>query len=84
MSLVGPRPALFNQEDLLELRHRSGADTLRPSISGWAQVSGRDALSIQEKATLDEEYLHKQSFLFDLWILILMVRKVFKSEGIQH
>jgi exopolysaccharide biosynthesis polyprenyl glycosylphosphotransferase len=84
MSLVGPRPALFDQEDLLELRRRSGADTLRPGISGWAQVRGRDELSVKEKAALDEEYLQKQSFLFDLWILILTVDKVFKSEGIQH
>ena len=84
MSLVGPRPALLDQEDLLELRRRSGADTLRPGISGWAQVRGRDELSVQEKAALDGEYLQKQSFLFDLWILILTVGKVLKSEGIQH
>jgi O-antigen biosynthesis protein WbqP len=84
MSLVGPRPALFDQEDLLELRRLSGADTLRPGISGWAQVRGRDELSVQEKAALDGEYLQKQSFIFDLWILILTVHKVFTSEGIQH
>ena len=84
MSLVGPRPALFNQDDLIALRRQSGVDTLRPGITGWAQVRGRDALSTKEKATLDEYYLRNRSFLFDLKILILTVLNVLKSEGIQH
>jgi len=84
MSLVGPRPALFNQDDLIALRRESGVDTLRPGITGWAQVRGRDALSTKEKATLDEYYLRNRSFLFDLKILILTVLNVLKSEGIQH
>jgi O-antigen biosynthesis protein WbqP len=84
MSLVGPRPALFNQEDLAALRHRSGADTLRPGITGWAQVRGRDTLTVEEKAALDAEYFRNRSFLLDLKILFLTVFKVLKSEGIKH
>ena len=84
MSLVGPRPALFNQDDLVALRRQSGVEALRPGITGWAQVRGRDDLSIEKKAALDAEYLRKRSFLFDLRILILTVFQVLKSEGIQH
>jgi O-antigen biosynthesis protein WbqP len=84
MSLVGPRPALFNQEDLIALRRRSGVEALRPGITGWAQVCGRDGISTEEKATLDAEYLRKRTFLFDLRILFLTVFKVLQSEGIQH
>jgi O-antigen biosynthesis protein WbqP len=84
MSLVGPRPALFNQVDLVALRRESGVEALRPGITGWAQVRGRDDLSIAEKAALDAEYLRKRSFLFDLRILILTAFQVLKSEGIQH
>jgi O-antigen biosynthesis protein WbqP len=84
MSLVGPRPALFNQEDLVALRRESGVQALRPGITGWAQVRGRDDLSIAKKAALDAEYLQKRSFLFDLRILMLTALKVLKSEGIRH
>jgi O-antigen biosynthesis protein WbqP len=84
MSLVGPRPALFNQDDLVALRRESGVEVLRPGITGWAQVRGRDDLSISEKAALDAVYLRKRSFLFDLRILFLTALKVLKSEGIQH
>jgi O-antigen biosynthesis protein WbqP len=84
MSLVGPRPALFNQGDLFALRQRSGAADLRPGLTGWAQVGGRDSLSTEEKAALDAEYLQKRSFLFDLRILMLTVFKVLKSEGVRH
>jgi O-antigen biosynthesis protein WbqP len=84
MSLVGPRPALFNQDDLAALRRQSGAGALLPGITGWAQVRGRDGLSVSEKAALDAEYLQKRSFLFDLRILMLTVLKVLKSEGIRH
>jgi O-antigen biosynthesis protein WbqP len=84
MSLVGPRPALFNQDDLVALRRGSGVEALRPGITGWAQVCGRDGIPIEEKAALDEEYLRKRTFLFDLRILFLTLFKVLKSEGIQH
>jgi O-antigen biosynthesis protein WbqP len=84
MSLVGPRPALFNQDDLIALRRESGVEALRPGVTGWAQVCGRDGISIQEKAALDAEYLRKRTFLFDLRILVLTVFKVLNSEGIQH
>lgn len=84
MSLVGPRPALFNQNDLIALRRESGVEILRPGVTGWAQVKGRDTLSIEEKAALDKHYLHNRSFLFDLEILILTAFKVLKAEGIRH
>ena len=84
MSLVGPRPALFNQDDLVALRRQSGVDALRPGITGWAQVRGRDALSTKEKEVLDKYYLENRSFLFDLKILMLTILKVLKSEGIKH
>jgi O-antigen biosynthesis protein WbqP len=84
MSLVGPRPALFNQDDLIALRRESGVEALRPGVTGWAQVCGRDGLSITDKAALDAEYLRKRTFLFDLRILFLTVFKVLQSEGIQH
>ncbi len=84
MSLVGPRPALFNQDDLIALRRLSGVERLRPGITGWAQVKGRDTLSIGEKAALDEYYFQNRSFLFDLGILLLTALKVLKSEGIRH
>lgn len=84
MSLVGPRPALFNQLDLAALRQQSGVDALRPGITGWAQVRGRDNLAVEEKAALDAAYYQNRSFLLDLEILILTVSKVLKSEGIKH
>lgn len=84
MSLVGPRPALFNQGDLMALRRSSGAADLRPGLTGWAQVGGRDSLSTVEKAALDADYFRKRSFLFDLRIIILTIPKVLKSEGVQH
>ena len=84
MSLVGPRPALFNQDDLIDLRRLSGVEGLRPGVTGWAQVKGRDALSSAQKAALDEYYLQNRSFLLDLRILMLTGFKVLKSEGIKH
>lgn len=84
MSFVGPRPALYNQFDLIEIRTRNGIDTLLPGITGWAQVNGRDELTINEKVDFDREYLEKQSFLFDVHILFLTILKVFKREGISH
>lgn len=84
MSFVGPRPALYNQFDLIEMRTQLGVDTLLPGITGWAQINGRDELSLRDKVNLDGEYLRRQSFYFDQYILFLTVLKVFKREGISH
>lgn len=84
MSLVGPRPALYNQDDLIALRKQAGVDSLVPGITGWAQVNGRDELSIHAKVKFDIEYLHKQSFWFDLKILCLTILKVIKRADITH
>lgn len=84
MSFVGPRPALFNQEDLIALRIQYGVDDLVPGLTGWAQVNGRDELSIPIKLKYEIEYLHKQSFLFDLKILYLTVLKVVSRVGVSH
>jgi O-antigen biosynthesis protein WbqP len=84
MSFVGPRPALFNQEDLIALRTEKGVDKLLPGVTGWAQVNGRDKLSIPEKVDLDEEYLNHQSFWFDLKILWITLLKVIRRENVSH
>ena len=84
MSFVGPRPALFNQEDLILLRKKYGVDKVLPGITGWAQVNGRDELSIPKKVKLDEEYLTKQSFLFDIKILLITFLKVIKHDNVSH
>jgi O-antigen biosynthesis protein WbqP len=84
MSFVGPRPALFNQDDLMELRRKAGVDRLRPGLTGWAQVNGRDELSISDKVALEADYLARRSFLFDLYILWLTVLKVVRASGISH
>ncbi|MFM8315483.1 MAG: sugar transferase, partial [Deltaproteobacteria bacterium] len=84
MSFVGPRPALFNQEDLIALRTEKGIHILKPGITGWAQINGRDELPIPEKVSLDEYYLIHRSFLFDLKILGLTFFKVIKKEGVSH
>jgi len=84
MSFVGPRPALFNQEDLIALRTQYGVDKLVPGLTGWAQVNGRDELPIPDKVKLDVEYLHQQSFWIDVKIILLTFVKVMKSDGIQH
>jgi len=84
MSFVGPRPALFNQKDLLELRTSKNVHTLIPGITGWAQVNGRDDLPIPAKVALDEYYLNHCSFIFDLYIIFLTVIKVVKKEGVSH
>ena len=84
MSFVGPRPALFNQNDLINLRSTYGVEKILPGLTGWAQVNGRDDLPIIEKVNRDVEYLQKHSFLFDLKILWLTVLKVFKKDGISH
>ena len=84
MSLVGPRPALHNQEDLISLRTDAGVHDLVPGITGLAQVSGRDELSIETKVDIDKHYLERKSFMFDLYIIWLTVLKVFKRDGISH
>jgi O-antigen biosynthesis protein WbqP len=84
MSFVGPRPALFNQEDLIVLRKEKGVDKLLPGITGWAQVNGRDELSIPDKVVLDVEYLNRQSFWFDMKILWMTFLKVINRDGVSH
>lgn len=84
MSFVGPRPALHNQTDLITLRAASGVDALRPGLTGWAQVRGRDNLTIEEKVALDRDYLQRRSFAFDLKILTLTAAAVFGSDGVVH
>ncbi|MDO9365825.1 MAG: sugar transferase [Methylotenera sp.] len=84
MSFVGPRPALFNQEDLIALRTQYGVDQLVPGLTGWAQINGRDELPIPDKVKLDVEYMQKQSFEMDLKIIILTFLKVIRRDGIQH
>jgi O-antigen biosynthesis protein WbqP len=84
MSFVGPRPALFNQHDLIELRTQLGVHELVPGLTGWAQVNGRDELPIPEKVALDLEYLNRQSFSFDLKIIFLTIIKVVKRESVLH
>ncbi len=84
MSFVGPRPALFNQNDLIALRTQYGVDTLVPGLTGWAQVNGRDELSIPVKVQYEVEYLQKQSFWFDMKILSLTLLKVVLRAGVSH
>jgi O-antigen biosynthesis protein WbqP len=84
MSIIGPRPALYNQNDLISLRTEKGVDKLLPGITGWAQVNGRDELSIHDKVALDEEYLNHQSFWFDMEILWMTFLKVIKRNGVSH
>ena len=84
MSFVGPRPALFNQNDLIELRTEHGVDQLLPGLTGWAQINGRDTLPILEKVKLDVEYLQRCSFLLDIKIMFLTFLKVIRRDGIAH
>lgn len=84
MSFVGPRPALFNQHDLIELRKKYGVDTLSPGLTGWAQINGRDELPIPAKVALDREYLQRRSLAFDLLILWRTLTKVLKADGVSH
>jgi len=84
MSFVGPRPALYNQHDLIELREVRGVDQLVPGLTGWAQINGRDELPISEKVQLDVEYLKRQSFIFDLKILCLTILKAMSGDGVSH
>jgi O-antigen biosynthesis protein WbqP len=84
MSLVGPRPALFNQQDLIELRTACGVETLVPGLTGWAQINGRDELPIPAKVKLDQEYLQRRSIVFDFRILVQTALKVVRGDGVNH
>jgi O-antigen biosynthesis protein WbqP len=84
MSIVGPRPALFNQHNLIEMRTEHGVHAIRPGLTGWAQVNGRDELPLQEKVRLDADYLRKQSISFDAKVMLLTFIKVARRDGITH
>lgn len=84
MSLVGPRPALFNQDDLIALRERAGVNSLAPGITGWAQINGRDELPIPAKVALDREYLDRRSLIFDLSIIAKTATKVLGDRTVTH
>jgi O-antigen biosynthesis protein WbqP len=84
LSFVGPRPVLYNEQTLIELRRLKGIDRIRPGLTGWAQVNGRDTLSIEEKIAFEEDYLHRQSLSFDFYILWLTVLKVLRRENISY
>lgn len=84
MSFVGPRPALFNQQDLIALRTECGVHGLVPGLTGWAQINGRDELPIPEKVLLDAEYLKRKSFGFDLKIIVLTASKVLRRDSVSH
>lgn len=84
MSVVGPRPALANQQDLIDARTAKGIHLIKPGLTGWAQVNGRDEIPLDKKVQLDYEYLDKKSFIFDVYVVLLTFYKVVKREGIQH
>ena len=84
MVFVGPRPALYNQDDLMTLRVTTGVDKLKPGITGWAQINGRDDISIEKKVQLELEYLQNKSFLFDIQIVIKTFTNVLISKGVSH
>jgi O-antigen biosynthesis protein WbqP len=84
MVFVGPRPALYNQDDLMTFRVATGVSKLKPGITGWAQINGRDQISIAQKVQLEQEYLYKKSFLFDIEILIKTFTNVLFSKGVSH
>ena len=84
MVFVGPRPALYNQDDLMTFRVATGVSKLKPGITGWAQINGRDDISIEKKVQLEQEYMFKKSFLFDLEIVIKTFTSVLFSKGVSH
>ena len=84
MVFVGPRPALYNQDDLMALRVATGVDKLKPGITGWAQINGRDDISLEKKVQLEQEYLYKRSTLFDIEIIIKTFTNVLFSKGVSH
>jgi len=84
MVFIGPRPALYNQDDLMALRVKAGVDKLNPGITGWAQINGRDEISIEAKVALEKEYLNRKTFLFDVKILLKTFTNVLFSKGVSH
>ena len=84
MVFVGPRPALYNQDDLMQLRIKAGVEKLKPGITGWAQINGRDEISLEEKVSLEKEYLARKSFWFDMKIILQTFTSVLKSDGVGH
>ncbi len=84
MTFVGPRPALFNQDNLIEMRTKVGVHTVRPGLTGWAQINGRDELPLAEKVKLDQAYLERQSLAFDLMVIFRTFQKVIRRDGITH
>jgi O-antigen biosynthesis protein WbqP len=84
MVFVGPRPALYNQDDLMALRVEAGVDKLKPGITGWAQINGRDEISIEEKVSLEKEYLERKSFIFDIYIIFKTFTNVLYSKDVTH
>lgn len=84
MVFVGPRPALYNQDDLMALRVKAGVDKLKPGITGWAQINGRDDITIEKKVRLEQEYMYKRSILFDIEIIIKTFTSVLFSRGVSH
>ena len=84
MSFVGPRPALHNQDDLISMRTQKFVDCLVPGITGWAQINGRDELTIRQKVEFDIDYLNRRSFFFDLFIILLTIKKVLFKSGVSH
>ncbi len=84
MVFVGPRPALYNQDDLMALRITAGVDQMKPGITGWAQINGRDEISVEEKVALEKDYLERKSFLFDLVIVVRTFTSVIRVKGVAH
>ena len=84
MVFVGPRPALYNQDDLMALRIKAGVDQLKPGITGWAQINGRDEIALEEKVAFEKEYLERKSFWFDIQIIGLTFSRVLNSDGVKH
>jgi len=84
MEFIGPRPALYNQDDLMKLRVATGVSKLKPGITGWAQINGRDDISINKKVQLEQEYLQKKSFLFNIKIIIKTFTNVLYTKGVSH
>ena len=84
MVFVGTRPALYNQDDLMALRIAAGVDKLKPGITGWAQINGRDEISLEEKVALEKEYLIRKSFWFDVKIIIKTIANVLFGKGVKH
>ena len=84
MTFVGPRPALHNQDDLIRLREKSNIHKLKPGVTGWAQVNGRDKLSIEEKVRFEEYYYKNKSLFFDIKIILITIIQIFYNKGISH